>query len=104
MCFMFLRFARGPGWWCRQWRSIQEVEDCVHQHPTSGAGEGISFQQVPLQTEAGGDSRVAGFNGEAGEGVVPEQAHEAQEADALQGEPRRGGEVRLPGRRAGGRV
>ena len=54
-----------------------------------------------MQTEAGGDSRFAGFNGEAGEGVVSEQEDEAQEADPQQGEPGQRGEIRVS---AGGRV
>ncbi len=40
-----------------------------------------------MQTEASGNSRFAGFNREAGEGVVSEQEDEAQEADTQQGEP-----------------
>lgn len=40
-----------------------------------------------MQTKAGGNSRLAGFNGEAGESVVSEPEDEAQEADAQQGEP-----------------
>lgn len=80
------RFTGGHRWWSQR-RNVPQVEDCVHQHPTPGAGEGVPFQQISVQTEASGDRRAAGFNREAGEGVVPEQEDEAQEADPLQGKP-----------------
>lgn len=70
----FHRFTRSHRCW---WRNIPPVEDCVHQHPAPGAGEGVPFQQISVQTEASGDRRIAGFNREAGEGVVPEQEDEA---------------------------
>ena len=57
-----------------------------------------------MQTEASGDSGFAGFNGKAGESLVSEPEDETQEADPLQGEPGQRGQVRVPGRRAGGRV
>lgn len=56
MCF---RVARD----CREWwRRISEVEDSVHQHPAIGVGEGVSLQQVSVQTPAGGDSCFTEFN------------------------------------------
>lgn len=100
---LFHRFTGGHRCWS-QWRNVPAFEDCVHQHPTPGAGEGVPFQQISVQTEASGDRRLAGFNREAGEGVVPEQEDEAQKADPLQGKPRQWGKIRLPGRRSGGRV
>lgn len=73
---------------CRE-RSTTAAANRVHEHAAPGVGEGVSLQQVPVPPPAHRDRRLPGPDGAAGEGLVPEPAHEAQATDAQQAGRRR---------------
>lgn len=52
----------------------------LHHAAADRAGEGVPFQQVPEPGPEGGDRRHPGAQRDAGQDLVPEPAHEAEEA------------------------
>lgn len=52
----------------------------LHHAAADGAGEGVPFQQVPEPGQEGGDRRHPGAQRDAGQDLVSEPAHEAEEA------------------------
>lgn len=78
---VFLLFSQGVG--LRPGRRAQQHNPHQLQHTSAdGAGEGVPLQQVPDAGAARRDRRHAGAQRDSGEDLVPEQAHEAEEARA----------------------
>lgn len=51
---------------CSRKRFAPETPDRVHQHAAVGAGEGVSFQQVPMPAQKDRDRRFFGSHRETG--------------------------------------
>lgn len=85
--FSRLAWDRGERWGRR---GLPPAENCLHQHTATGTGEGVPLQQVSVPAEEGGNSGPVGPDRKAGQGVVPEPAHEAQATNPEQREPQWG--------------
>lgn len=65
-------------------------EDQLHHQAADRAGEGVPLQQVPDAGEAGGDRQRPAAQRDAGESLVSEQTHEAEEITERRAGPRPG--------------
>ena len=63
----------------RRRRTAEPRPDELHEQTVDGAGEGVPLQQVPDAGSSYRDRRVARPQRDAGEDLVPEPAHEAEE-------------------------